>query len=284
MDNKPIAVFDSGLGGLSVLRALRRRLPEENFLYFGDSENAPYGSRPTEEIRALTIRHADCLFAQGAKALVVACNTATSAAIEQLRARYPDRIIVGIEPALKLAVTQYPHGRIAVMATEATLREKKFSALMAQHSGDCEIIKCPCPELVEFVERGELEGSTLEACLRQELHELLETPPDAIVLGCTHFPFLQDAIRRVVGSLPALLDGADGTARETARRLAQAGLLCSHGVEPRTLPTDSTEASDVDARPANVPVSAATGTITLTNSRSSPALNALAQKLLQVRE
>lgn len=252
MDNRPIAVFDSGLGGLSVLRALRRRLPQENFLYFGDSENAPYGSRPTDEIRALTAAHADRLFAQGAKALVVACNTATSAAIELLRARYPDRIIVGIEPALKLAVTQFPHGRIAVMATEATLRERKFSALMARYSGDCEIVKCPCPELVEFVERGELTGDAVEACLRRELEALLAAPPDAVVLGCTHFPFLRDAIRAVLGDTPALLDGADGTARETARRLADADLLRSG-----------------DA-----------GEITLTNSRRAPALEALAYRLL----
>lgn len=252
MDNRPIAVFDSGLGGLSVLRALRRRLPEENFLYFGDSENAPYGSRPTDEIRALTVTHADRLFAQGAKALVIACNTATSAAVELLRERYPDRIIVGIEPALKLAVTQFPHGRIAVMATEATLREKKFAALMAQHSGDCEIVKCPCPALVEFVERGELTGDAVEACLRRELEALLAAPTDAVVLGCTHFPFLQNAIRSVVGDRPALLDGADGTARETARRLAEAGLLRS----------------------------GSSGTLTLTNSRRDPALEALAYRLL----
>lgn len=252
MDNRPIAVFDSGLGGLSVLRALRRRLPEENFLYFGDSENAPYGSRPTDEIRALTVAHADRLFAQGAKALVVACNTATSAAIELLRARYPERIIVGIEPALKLAVSQFPHGRIAVMATEATLREQKFAALMAQHSGDCEIVKCPCPALVEFVERGELTGAAVEDCLRHELEALLAAPPDAVVLGCTHFPFLQSAIRAVLGETPALLDGADGTARETARRLAEAGLLRS----------------------------GSSGTLALTNSRRDPALEALAYRLL----
>lgn len=118
--DRPIAVFDSGLGGLSVLRALRRQMPQERFLYFGDSANAPYGSRPTEEIRALTLRSAERLFRAGAKALVVACNTATSAAIEELRARYPERIIVGIEPALKLAVERHPGGKILVMATEAT--------------------------------------------------------------------------------------------------------------------------------------------------------------------
>ena len=221
----PIAVFDSGLGGISVLRALVQRLPGEDFLYFGDSANAPYGSRGTEEIRALTLDNAELLFAQGCKALVVACNTATSAAINDLRQRHPDRIIVGIEPALKLAVTRHPHGKILVMATEATLREQKFAALMEKYADDCEICKCPCPALVEFVERGELHGARLLSCLHEELDPFLTPAPDAVVLGCTHFPFLRQAISEVVGSATELLDGADGTAKETKRRLAEAGLL-----------------------------------------------------------
>lgn len=227
MKNLPIAVFDSGLGGLSVLRELRRQMPQENFLYFGDSANAPYGSRSTEEIRRLTLQCAERLFLQGCKALVVACNTATSAAINNLRACYPDRIIIGIEPALKLAVERHPHGKILVMATEATLREQKFAALMEKYADDCEICKCPCPALVEFVERGELHGPRLFACLQEELQACLTPPPDAVVLGCTHFPFLRRAIREVVGDAPELLDGADGTAKEAKRRLAEADLLRS---------------------------------------------------------
>lgn len=225
MNNRPIAVFDSGVGGLSVLRELIRVLPEENFLYFGDSANAPYGGKPTEEIRAMTLRHAADLFARGCKALVVACNTATSAAINDLRAQYPNKIIIGIEPALKLAVTHYPAGRILVMATEATLRERKFAALMARFAQQCDIIKCPCPGLVEFVERGELRGAAVEAALREELKDCLTETPDAVVLGCTHYPFLRGAIRAVVGDRPEILDGADGTAKETKRRLTEAGLL-----------------------------------------------------------
>lgn len=225
MKELPIAVFDSGLGGLSVLRELTRQMPQEHFLYFGDSANAPYGSRSTEAIRALTLHNAERLFAQGCKALVVACNTATSAAINDLRQRHPDRIIVGIEPALKLAVTRHPHGKILVMATEATLREQKFAALMEKYADDCEICKCPCPALVEFVERGELHGTRLRDCLHDELDAFLAPAPDAVVLGCTHFPFLRQAISEVVGSATELLDGADGTAKETKRRLAEAGLL-----------------------------------------------------------
>lgn len=225
MNSKPIAVFDSGLGGISVLRQLVRILPEENFIYFGDSLNAPYGTRPTDEIRALTLKNADMLFSRGAKALVVACNTATSAAIDTLRAHYADRIIIGIEPALKLAVSRHPNGRILVMATDATLREQKFAALMERFAEHCEILKCPCPALVEFVERGELEGERLQAVLKEELQEYLTAPTHAVVLGCTHFPFLKNAIRQVVGDTPEILDGADGTAKETKRRLQEAGLL-----------------------------------------------------------
>ena len=225
MKDLPIAVFDSGLGGLSVLRELMRQMPQENFVYFGDSANAPYGSRSTEEIRRLTLQCAERLFLQGCKAMVVACNTATSAAINELRERYPDRIIIGIEPALKLAVERHPHGKILVMATEATLREQKFAALMEKYADDCDIRKCPCPALVEFVEHGELHSARLSACLQEELQDCLTPPPDAVVLGWTHFPFLRQAIREAVGDAPELLDGADGTAKETKRRLSEAGLL-----------------------------------------------------------
>lgn len=253
MNERPIAVFDSGLGGISVLRALRRLMPEESYIYFGDSANAPYGSRATEEIRALTLRHAERLFAEGAKALVVACNTATSAAINELRETYPDRIVIGIEPALKPALTCFPRGKIAVMATEATLREKKFAALMAECAGSCTIVKCPCPELVEFVERGELTGAPLEAVLRRELAEVLSPAPDAIVLGCTHFPFLKRAINAAFGKEMRFFDGAEGTARETRRRLRLAGL--------------QTERTGF-------------GTVELKNSADDPRLTALAETLL----
>lgn len=223
MKERPIAVFDSGLGGISVLRELVQVMPQEHFIYFGDSANAPYGSRPTPEIRELTLKNAEMLFAMGAKALVVACNTATSAAICELRARYPERVIIGIEPALRPAVTQFPKGRIIVMATDATLREHKFAALMAQYEADCAIYKCPCPELVAFVERGEFEGEALYEVLCRRLSPLPK--PDAIVLGCTHYPFLKNAITHVVGRECVILDGAEGTAKETKRRLTEAKLL-----------------------------------------------------------
>lgn len=229
MRDLPIGVFDSGLGGISVLGELVKELPGEDFLYFGDSANAPYGSRRTEEIRRLTIENAERLFDQGIKALVIACNTATSAAVEDLRGRYPDKILIGIEPALKPAVNRFPGGKILVMATDATLREQKFAALLEKYNGTCEICKCPCPELVAFVERGELDSPALHEVLIKELGRHLEPLPDAAVLGCTHFPFLKAAISKVVGSGCLLLDGAAGTARETKRRLEERDLLKTDG-------------------------------------------------------
>ncbi|MBR6825944.1 MAG: glutamate racemase [Oscillospiraceae bacterium] len=225
MKDLPIGVFDSGLGGISVLGELVRQLPGEDFIYFGDSANAPYGSRCTEEIRQLTTDCAERLFTQGIKALVIACNTATSAAAEDLRKAHPEQIIIGIEPALKPAVRRFPGGKILVMATDATLREQKFASLLEQYDKDCEIHKCPCPELVAFVERGELDSDSLHEVLLRELAGHLDPLPDAVVLGCTHFPFLKTAISKVVGHRCLLMDGSSGTARETRRRLQEANLL-----------------------------------------------------------
>ena len=154
--DRPIAFFDSGLGGISVLRETVRLLPQENYLYYGDSLHAPYGVRPEAEIRALAGAAAEQLVQAGAKALVVACNTATSAAIVQLREAYPDIPVIGTEPALKPAVEKYPGGRILVMATPMTIRQEKFQALKAQYDDQAEIIGLACGGLMEFVERGEL--------------------------------------------------------------------------------------------------------------------------------
>ena len=220
----PIAVFDSGLGGISVLRSLIAQMPREHFLYFGDTANAPYGSRPTEQIRQLTLDAAAYLLSRGCKALVVACNTATAAAINQLREKYPDTIIVGIEPALKLAADRHPGGRIAVMATEATLREEKFAALLGRFSEECTVIPLPSPGLVEYVESGRTDSPECGALLRRELAPHAGQL-DAVVLGCTHYPFLRRQIRQILGPDTELLDGGEGTARETLRRLAEADLL-----------------------------------------------------------
>ena len=218
-----IAVFDSGVGGLSVLRHLIARMPNERYLYYGDSANAPYGTKTKEEVRSLTFAAAEMLIRQGIKALVIACNTATSAAISDLRKAYPQLIIIGIEPALKLAADKFPGGKLGVMATPMTLREEKFALLMERFAENSEIYKIPAPGLVELIESGKADSVETEALLRQ----LFTAYPslDALVLGCTHYPFASRAITRVLGSKVALLDGGEGTARETQRRLERAGLL-----------------------------------------------------------
>lgn len=224
-----ILVFDSGLGGISVLRQLRKLMPREQFLYFGDSALAPYGTRPTREVRQLTLQRIEELSDSQTKAVVIACNTATSAAIEALREKYPDRIVIGIEPALKLAAERFPGGKILVMATNVTLREEKFERLMQRFADTHEIIKVPCPGLVELIEAGQLQGEQMQQLLRQHLGPYLSTKPDAVVLGCTHYPFAKKAIRALMGDDVCILDGGEGTARETRRRLEAAGLLQTEG-------------------------------------------------------
>ena len=219
-----IAVFDSGVGGISVLRQLRAHMPGEKFLYFGDSANAPYGTRPTAEIRQLARNAAAHLAQRNIKALVVACNTATAAAIAPLRQTYPELIVVGIEPALKPAADRFPGGTVGVLATPATLREEKFRHLVEHYGQHCNVISLPAPGLMELVEQGK--GNSEEA--KALLSSLLGTwagKLDALVLGCTHYPFAAAAIRAVAGEDVMLFDGGEGTARETKRRLEAAGLL-----------------------------------------------------------
>lgn len=220
-----IAVFDSGVGGISVLRHLLKRMPGERYLYFGDSANAPYGSRTTEEVRRLTLAAAETLLSENRiKALVIACNTATAAAVRDLRGAYPELIVIGIEPALKLAADHFPGGRVGVMATEVTLREEKFDTLLHRFDENCSVAKIPAPGLVQLIEQGKADSAETEALLRQVLLPYIGKL-DALVLGYTHYPFAAKAISRVLGEEVVLLDGGDGTARETKRRLEQADLL-----------------------------------------------------------
>ena len=220
-----IAVFDSGVGGVSVLRELRALMPAERFYYFGDSANAPYGRKSTEQVRELTMAAGrKLLVEQDCKALVVACNTATAAAITDLREAYPDRIIVGIEPALKLACDRHPGGTVGIMATDVTLREKKLAALLERVKRDCTVLRVHAPGAVELVEAGKCDTADAIALMRELLGEYAGEL-SALVLGCTHYPFLKKAMRTVLGDGVELLDGGEGTARETRRRLLEAGLL-----------------------------------------------------------
>ena len=220
---RPIGVFDSGVGGVSVLRELVRLMPQEHYLYFGDSANAPYGEKTTEQVRQLTMAAAERLIKRGVKALVVACNTATSAAIHVLREKYPDMVVIGIEPALKVAADRFPKGNIGVMATSVTLREEKFQ-LQTERFPDARIYPIPAPGLVE-----KIEGGLLKDKQTYELLEKLLLPYqgrlDALVLGCTHYPFAAALIGEILGPETVLLDGGAGTARQTKRCLEAAGLL-----------------------------------------------------------
>ena len=218
-----IAVFDSGVGGISVLRELVALLPRENYLYFGDSANAPYGEKTTQQVRDLTLQAAQMLFDRGAKALVVACNTATSAAIHILRETYPDKIIIGIEPALKMAADRFPAGHIGIMATAVTLREEKLHHLLERFP-QATVEKIGAPGLVELIESNKADAPETEGLLKNILAPYVGKL-DALVLGCTHYPFAKDTIGKILGERTLLLDGGAGTARQTKRCLEQAGLL-----------------------------------------------------------
>lgn len=221
----PVGVFDSGVGGISVLREMVKLLPKEDFLFFGDSANAPYGTKTPEQVRKLTMRQVRKLREQGVKAVVIACNTATSAAIGTLREAFADMPVIGIEPALKPAVALGKAPVVVVMATPATVNGDKFHHLTEQYQGEASIYPVACPGLMEFVEQGIFEGPEVEDTLRRLLSPCLEKDPDALVLGCTHYPFLRRAIRKVAGDKPVILDGSIGTAYQLRARLQKNGLL-----------------------------------------------------------
>lgn len=225
MDKKDlkIAVFDSGVGGISVLKELMALMPQEQYLYFGDSANAPYGTRTTEEVKILTLNAAGMLYERGIKALVIACNTATAAAIELLRKEYPNIVVIGIEPALKMAADRFPRGHVGIMATQVTLREEKLEHLVGRFP-DATVERIPAPGLVELVEQGKAESAETEALLRRILAPY-QGQLDAIVLGCTHYPFVKDTVRKVLGDQVTIVDGGAGTARHTKRCLAERGWL-----------------------------------------------------------
>ena len=221
----PIAVFDSGMGGISVLKEMVNLMPEEDFIYLGDSKNAPYGTKTMDEVCSLTLSNIALLLDKyHAKAVAVACNTATSAAVRTLRKKYPSLPLVGVEPAIKPAVESGAHPRVLVMATPYTIQGEKFRRLKEVYEASSTIYPLPCPGLMEFVERGELYGPDLEDFLHKLMDPWLEKGVDCIVLGCTHYPFVADTIQKIAGDQVTLFDGALGTARELRRRIHEAGL------------------------------------------------------------
>lgn len=234
MENtSPIGVFDSGVGGISVLRVLRRDMPDENFIFFGDSIHAPYGDRTDAEIRALSEANVQFLLTKGCKAIVIACNTATSSAADWLRARYPELIIIGMEPAVKSAVdhASIRHPRVLVLATAATIHGERLHHLIGRFSAAAEICPVAAPGIVPLVEAGKEGSGELSDYLRTLLQPYRRIEDggggqcvDSVVLGCTHFPFAMNSIREALGYAFTFYDGAYRTARETKRRLSERGL------------------------------------------------------------
>lgn len=234
----PVGVFDSGLGGLSVLAEIRRLLPNESLLYVADSAYVPYGEKTTEEIIERSLLLSGFLLDRGAKALVVACNTATAAAIQLLRERWPNLIVVGMEPAVKPAATQSRSGKIGVLATTGTLRSAKFAALLERYSSQVRVFTQPCPGLVERIEAGELHSPATRELLAGYVQPLLDAGCDSLILGCTHYPFIRPLLRELVGEQIAIIDTGAAVARRLQSLLAADELLAeSPGKQDRIYTT-----------------------------------------------
>ena len=240
-DKRPIAVFDSGVGGISVLRELYAFMPNENYIYFGDSANAPYGSKSVSEVLKLSENITDRLIAMDAKAIVIACNTATSVAAAYLRDKYKEFPIIGVEPALKPAVLYKEKSAVAVMATPITLREEKFKKLMASFEDKAEIIPVPCEKLAGMIEKGILSGKEIEEYIKMLFEPLGKI--DSVVLGCTHYPFIKDSVKKVLGDV-SVFDGGEGTARETMRRLSLEHLLSDNREKGEVLFINSNDSEE----------------------------------------
>lgn len=226
--NSFIGVFDSGVGGISVLKSLAAELPGEDFHYFGDSANAPYGEKTEARVLELSRGIVERFVDEGAKAIVIACNTATSVAAAVLRDTYPELPIIGIEPALKPATEASDHGRILVMATDITLTLDKYQELAATYGKDCEVISVPCPGLAGRIEHGALDQADLVEMIRSYVGSFRGTV-GSVVLGCTHYPFVRRQIAEVLGDDVKFFDGGAGTARQLRSRLTETALLAPEG-------------------------------------------------------
>lgn len=235
----PVGVFDSGLGGLSVLRHIRQALPQEDLLYVADAGFAPYGGRPEHEIVARTVAVTEYLLSKGAKALVVACNTATAAAIKGVREVHPDLPVVGVEPGLKPAAALTRSGTVGVMATAFTLGSRKFAGLYEQITAATGVrfLPQPCVGLVDLIEKGDLDAPEIAAMVEQYVSPLLAQGADTLVLGCTHYPFVLHLIEAAIHKAllddahnkVAIVDTGDAVARQLVRLLEQHNLLRQNG-------------------------------------------------------
>lgn len=234
MNNNPIGVYDSGFGGLSVWRELHRALPRESLIYLGDGKNCPYGNKTEEQIRELAERAVGDLVERGCKMVVVACNTATAAAIEYLRERFSHLPIVGLEPAVKPACAMTRSKVVGVIATERSLAGRKFLSTLERYGEGVEVLKVVGEGFVEAVEADAEQEPRTEELVRRVVEPIIERGADVIVLGCTHYPFLGDVIRRVVGDREvAVIDSGEAVEKRVESLLDKFSLRCAEDNEPR---------------------------------------------------
>jgi glutamate racemase len=221
-ENQPLGVFDSGVGGLSVLRAIRSLIPEESVLYLADQGHVPYGPRPLEQVRDFSEAITRFLLDQGAKLIVVACNTASAAALHYLRNRFPDILFVGMEPAVKPAAEKTRSGVVGVLATPATFQGALYASVLERFAIGVQVLQHTCPGLVGLIESGDLDGGKTRAILESALRPMLDRGIDTVVLGCTHYPFVIPLIEEIVGETVRVIDPAPAVAKQ-AKRLLEAG-------------------------------------------------------------
>jgi glutamate racemase len=232
--NGPIGIFDSGIGGLTVAAQIRQALPMERLIYFGDSIHLPYGQRPLDEVRGFSTGITRALLDKGCKLIVVACNTASGAALRTLRQDFPTVPFVGMEPAVKPAVEGTRSKVVGVIATPATFQSEVYASVVERFAQDVSVLHQPCPGLVEQIEAGAFNNATTEDMLRRWLEPMLEQRIDVLVLGCTHYPLVRPLIERIVGDGVRVIDPAPAIARQVARLLDQhdqhnsgeGGMLC----------------------------------------------------------
>ena len=217
----PIGIFDSGVGGISVLRAIREQMPEESIIYFGDQRHIPYGPRPMEQIRNFSEAITNFLLEYNAKIVVVACNTASAAALKYLRERFPSVQFVGMEPAIKPAAEHTQTGKVGVLATPATFQGALYASVVERFANGAELFQDTCPGLVQQIEQGNLNGEGTRRILEDALLPMLEKNIDTVVLGCTHYPFVIPLIQQIAGNNVRVIDPAPAVAKQTRRLLEE---------------------------------------------------------------
>jgi glutamate racemase len=224
-----IGIFDSGIGGVSVLRAIRELLPNEDLVYFGDSANLPYGEKTLDEIRRLSEAVTDFLLKQDCKIIVIACNTASAAALRHLRTIHPEVDFVGMEPAVKPAAEQTQSGVVGVIATTATIQGELFASVVERFAQSVTVLRQPCPGLVQQIEAGKLETPETEKMLRGWLGPMMEKNIDTLVLACTHYPFVMTMLKKILGENVRIIDPAPSVARQVKKILGEKNLLNEEG-------------------------------------------------------